>query len=151
MDNLTLRDALVRQLSADEGRRNVAYKDSRGYLTIGVGRCIDPAVHGVGLRDIEINFMLQNDIDVVLKQLSDALPWFASLSDARKGVLANMAFQLGLGGLLGFHDTLSCIAAGDFSGASDKMKASKWYTQDPHRAQQLIDQLVSDQWVWERQ
>jgi lysozyme len=54
-----------------------------------VGRLIDPSKPGAGLRDDEITFLLNNDIDDRINALQKALPWFQNLDDARKGVLIN--------------------------------------------------------------
>ncbi|MCR4300621.1 MAG: hypothetical protein NUV51_03350, partial [Sulfuricaulis sp.] len=55
-------DQLTRQLRGDEGVKSCAYRDSLGYLTIGVGRLIDVRKPGAGLRPHEIDYLLSNDI-----------------------------------------------------------------------------------------
>lgn len=137
--------SLVAQLDRDEGRRRSAYQDHLGYWTIGVGRLIDERKNG-GLRDDEIEYLLRNDINDRMAALHHALPWFQGLDDARKGVLLNMAFQLGTAGLLAFKNTLAKIQAGDFEAAATLMLQSKWSTQTPQRAARLAKQMRTGEW-----
>tara|TARA_R110000868_G_scaffold54575_1_gene170490 strand:+ start:6217 stop:6642 length:426 start_codon:yes stop_codon:yes gene_type:complete len=136
---------LVAQLNRDEGRKRSAYQDHLGYWTIGVGRMIDERKGG-GLRDDEIEYLLRNDINDRINALHNTLPWFQNLDDARKGVLLNMAFQLGTNGLLGFKNTLAKIASGDYSEAAKMMLQSTWATQTPGRAQRLSKQMETGSW-----
>ena len=136
---------LTTQLNRDEGRRKSAYPDTLGYLTIGVGRLVD-ARKGGGLRDDEMDYMLRNDINDRIDALTRALPWFQNLDDARKGVLLNMAFQLGTDGLLAFKNTLAKVQGGDYDAASAMMLQSKWATQTPERAKRMADQMKDGKW-----
>jgi len=136
---------LTTQLNRDEGRKKAAYQDHLGFWTIGVGRLID-ARKGGGLRDDEMDYMLRNDITDRIDALTRTLPWFQNLDDARKGVLLNMAFQLGTEGLLAFKNTLEKVRAGDYAGAASMMLQSKWATQTPERAQRLAIQMQNGVW-----
>ena len=145
---MTFNENLTRQLTGDEGNKTTVYKDSLGFWTIGIGRLVDPAKQGSGLRQCEIAFMLANDIKERLDDLGRLLPWMGSLSDARKAVLLNMSFQLGVNGLLAFKNTLAMIKIGDFEGASKGMLNSKWATQTPERAARLSEQMRLDSWQY---
>ena len=136
---------LTRQLNRDEGRRASVYQDHLGYWTIGVGRLID-ARKGGGLRPDEIDYLLANDIKDRVDALTLALPWFQSLDDARKGVLLNMAFQMGTAGLLEFRNTLEAVRTGEYVGAAVGMLKSKWAGQTPERAQRLAEQMRTGIW-----
>ncbi len=138
-------DELTKQLRRDEGVRPAAYQDHLGFWTIGVGRLID-ARKGGGLRDSEIDLLLLNDINDRVEALNDALPWFQDLSEPRKGVLLNMAFQLGTAGLLAFTTTLAHVRAGRYSDAAKAMLLSKWAQQTPMRAMRLAQQMEDNQW-----
>lgn len=137
---------IVKQLKIDEGVRRTVYKDHLGYLTIGVGRLVDPNKPGAGLRDSEIELLLRNDIEDRIAALGNVLPWFYELDEVRQGVLVNMAFQLGTAGLLGFKTTLKLIEAQKYAEAADQMLASKWARQTPARAQRLATQMRSGKW-----
>lgn len=137
---------LTQQLNRDEGRRSTVYQDHLGYYTIGVGRLVDARRPGSGLRPDEMDYLLRNDINDRIDALTRALPWFQNLDDVRKGVLLNMAFQLGTEGLLGFKNTLAKVESGDYAAAAAMMLQSKWATQTPERAQRLSKQMESGVW-----
>lgn len=141
-----MKTELVRQLKGDEGVKPQAYQDHLGFWTIGVGRLIDSRKGGSGLRPYEIDFLLQNDIDDRIEQLTRRLPWFQNLDDARRGVLLNMAFQLGVDGLMEFKNTLSLVEQGKYREAAENMLKSKWATQTPARANRLATQMSSGIW-----
>lgn len=137
---------LAKQLRRDEGERPCAYQDHLGYWTIGVGRLVDARKPGAGLRPDEMLYLLNNDIADREKALTKALPWFLNLDDARRGVLLNMAFQLGTAGLLAFVTTLDLVKRGDYAGASVQMLNSKWAQQTPERAKRLAQQMKTGVW-----
>lgn len=137
---------LVRQLNGDEGRKPCAYQDHLGFWTIGVGRLVDARKPGAGLRPAEMDFMLSNDIEDRVQQLTARLPWFTKLDEARQGVLLNMSFQMGVAGLLGFKNTLKMVENGDYDGAATGMLHSLWATQTPARAKRLSLQMRLGVW-----
>jgi len=124
---------LLAELTRDEGSRSKPYRDTVGKLTVGVGRNLDD----VGISDDEIAYMLNNDVSRVTDALDAALPWWKQLDDVRQRVLANMAFNMGVKGLLGFRNTLAAIAAQEYTGAAAGMLASKWAKQVGARAVRL--------------
>lgn len=141
-----MREKLARQLRRDEDEIPHAYTDSEGYLTIGVGRLIDKRKGG-RLRDDEIDYLLRNDVAEVVAELDRRLPWTAGLDDARRGALLNMAFNLGVSGLLGFRITLALVERGDYALASVEMLDSKWAQQVKGRADRLSEQMKTGRWV----
>jgi len=141
-----MKDEIAKQLRRDEGVVEHAYVDSEGWTTIGVGRLIDKRKGG-RLRDDEIEYLLQNDITEKTGELVRRLPWVADLDEARQGVLINMAFNLGVNGLLGFRKTLALIKAGDYAAASVEMLDSKWSRQVKGRATRLSEQMRTGKWV----
>ena len=143
-----MKHELMRQLVGYEGVRKTAYRDHLGYLTIGVGRLIDDRKPGAGLRGHEIDYLLRSDIDERIEELTRRLPWFQDLDDARKGVLLNMAFQMGVDGLLGFRNTLAMVERGDYEVASKGMLNSLWAEQTPERAKRMSEQMRTGSWVF---
>jgi lysozyme len=143
-----MRAELTRQLKGDEDVRAQAYKDHLGFLTIGVGRLIDARKPGSGLRPNEITFLLNNDIDDRIDQLSRRLPWFETLDSARQGVLLNMSFQMGVEGLLGFKNTLKLVEQGNYESAAENMLKSLWAKQTPARAKRMSDQMKTGVWQY---
>ena len=126
IDRIQLRADLQR----DEGLRCEPYRDSVGKLTIGIGRNLDD----VGITESEARYLLDNDISRVTRQLDQRLPWWTGLSEPRQRALANMAFNLGIEGLLGFKKMLAAMREGDFHKASDEVLDSKYARQVGQRA-----------------
>lgn len=143
-----MKTELIKQLRSDEGVEPCVYFDHLGFSTIGVGRLVDRRKPGAGLRPDEISYLLNNDIDDRIEALTRRLPWFVNLDDVRKAALLNMAFQLGVDGLLGFKNTLTMIQRGDYESASIAMLDSKWAKQTPERAQRMAKQIKTGQWVF---
>jgi len=134
------------QLKRDEGICEHAYNDSLGFITIGCGRLIDSRKTSSGLRESEIDYLLNNDIEDRRFELGRSLKWFHELDDVRQGVLLNMAFQLGVNGLLGFPKMLAAVQKGDWATAAVEMAASKWFRQTPARADRLALQMKEGVW-----
>ena len=133
---------LIGQLRLHEGERERAYRDSEGYLSIGVGRNLDAK----GLRRDEIDYLLANDIADARRELDRYLPWWRGLDPVRQRVLIDMMFNMGpgapgRGGLLSFVNTLSEIRRGNYAIAADMMLASKWAGQVGRRAVRLATMM----------
>lgn len=141
----TFKDSLTSQLRRDEGEVLYAYPDSLGWTTIGVGRLIDKRKGG-GITAEESAYLLNNDIDKRHAELLRRAPWMALLDHARLGVMLNMAFQLGVDGLLGFKNTLAMVRSGDYLGAAAGMLNSLWARQTPARAKRLSEQMRIGTW-----
>lgn len=130
---------LIDQILLHEGKRNKPYRDTVGKLTIGVGRNLD----AVGLFDDEIELLLINDLKRFERSLDKALPWWRDLDEIRQRVILDMCFNMGLGGLLGFKNTLAKIKAHDWAGARRGMLQSKWAKQVGARATRLADMMLT--------
>lgn len=128
---------LMSELRRDESFVSHGYTDHLGYLTIGIGRLIDQRKGG-GITEAEALYLLGNDVQKVYAQLHNTLPWFGKLSDALQRALCNMAFQMGIDGLLGFKNTLDMIRIGNYKAAAANARLSKWYSQTPERAERVI-------------
>lgn len=138
---------LAKQLRQEEGEKLVAYQDHLGYWTIGVGRLIDKRKNG-GISAEESAYLLNNDINRIVKTLSERFKWFSQLNEPRQAVLVQMAFQMGVVGLFAFTNTLSLIELGLYEEAAENMLKSKWATQTPARAKRLSEQMRAGNWVW---
>jgi len=136
---------LESQLRIDELEVLHAYQDHLGFWTIGVGRLIDRRKGG-GITKEEAAYLLNNDIRRITATIKEYLPWLDNLNPPRQGVLLNMAFQMGTGGLFLFVNTLNLIRDGKFEEASHAMLQSKWATQTPDRAKRLAEQLRTGEW-----
>ena len=130
-------DSLISQLISDEGIRLKPYRDSLGVLSIGIGRNLDD----VGITQDEAMLLLQNDIRKAYADLTTALPWVQTLDDVRQNVLIAMTFNMGIGGLLRFKNTLNLIKRHEYNQAASAMLQSLWATQIGARAKRLADQM----------
>lgn len=132
MNIFKLKDELIR----DEGSVNHAYQDSLGYWTIGVGHLIDRR-RGGGLSDVLIGMILHEDIDEKIEELNENLPWWVFLGEDCQRAIVNMAFNLGVKGLLGFTKFLAALQEGDNELAAKEMLDSTWAKQVGARADRL--------------
>lgn len=131
---------LQKQLVTSEDVRLSAYRDNRGYLTIGVGRLIDSRLGG-GISKEEAFYLLGNDIAACEEDCLRAFTWFKDLEDVRQRVVLEMRFNLGLTKLLKFVKTLKLIETGDYRAAATEMLQSKWSTQVGARAVRLAEMM----------
>ena len=137
MDAETLKKELVR----DEGVVLHAYQDHLGYWTLGVGRLIDERKGG-GISHEEAMYLLGNDISRVEQELSRRLDWWDGLDDARQRALCNMAFQLGVNGLMQFKNMLRALSEAQWDRARAEALNSLWARQTPNRAARVANMLA---------
>jgi len=135
-----MRNELKRLLIKHEGKVNHAYQDHLGYWTIGVGRLIDERKGG-GLSDAEVDYLLENDIDWVVSQLSHTIPNWDDLPERVQIALASMAFQMGVAGLFGFSRMLGHIEQKNWTEAAREALSSKWASQTPSRAEEVAGMI----------
>jgi lysozyme len=124
----------------DEGLRLHPYRDTVGKLTIGYGRNLDDK----GISQAEADLMLANDAEACADQVNASISWAAALEQSdpvRWGVLVQMAFNMGMGGLLGFPRMLGMCEAGRWEEAAADGLASKWAGQVGERAIRLMAEL----------
>ena len=131
------RQRLFKQLRLHEGVEKFPYRCTAGYLTIGVGRNIEER----GLLDDEIDFILDNDIEVVMNEVSVTFDWFFDLSEVRQRVVADMIFNIGMPRFKQFKKMIAALEKGDWSEAANQMMDSKWAKQVGKRAERLRDMM----------
>ena len=135
---MTYSPGLLRaELIRDEGLRLKPYRCTEGFLTIGVGRNLDAN----GISEATARQMLDEDIADREAGLDRNAPWWRSLSDARQRALVNMAFQLGVTGLMEFKNTLAALQIGSYERAYREALDSEWAKQTPERAERVARML----------
>lgn len=137
---------LKRQLKRHEGVVKHVYKDSLGFWTLGVGFLVDKAKSGEIPEEV-MDFWLGFLIDKKRRMLNEALPWFKKLDSVRQDCLINMAYNLGVYGLLGFKITLALVAAGKYPEAAKEMLKSRWAEQVGLRARELSEQMRTGEYA----
>lgn len=138
---------LIPDLKADEGCRLHAYPDplSGGVpWTVGYGCTGQDIGPNTIWTQAQADDALSARVGTLITELARQLVWFTRISDLRQDVLVNMAYQLGLHGLMGFPHTLALVQVGDYLGASKAMLASEWAKQTPNRAKRLSQQMATN-------
>jgi lysozyme len=128
---------LEREVADDEGFRAHLYKCTAGAWSIG---------HGTNLSDgidrEEALLLMRHRLGKVITALESRLPFWFKLTDDRRRVLANMGYQLGIAGLMGFKRMLAALERGDYEAAAREMLDSKWAKRDtPGRAGRLAERM----------
>lgn len=134
---------IKKTLISDEGLRLKPYKCSSGKTTIGIGRNLEDK----GISDREAEFLLDNDIEDIRVDLIREMPWIFDLDEVRQNVFVNMAFNLGITGLLGFKNFLKAAKNRNFEEAAEEMLNSKWASQVGKRAERLAMEMRGGQWT----
>lgn len=151
-----------------EGERFTAYLCSRGFWTIGIGRNLDAN----GLSDTESMAIFGEVLDKptiierlkrepITREQSEML-FMSDVSaaeehcyrniqmngnSARRAVIINMCFQLGIGGLLGFENTIAFYESENYLACSVEMLDSLWAEiQTPTRAHIMSEQMRTGEW-----
>ncbi|MGR6873076.1 glycoside hydrolase family protein [Pseudomonas sp. HK3] len=131
-------EKLKKQLTRHEGLELRLYKCTEGKQTIGIGRNLDD----LGISEDEAMYMLDNDLARIEVELEKNIPVLSGLSDNRKIVLMNMAFNLGISRLLQFKNMLAALAQHDYKTASAEMLNSRWSKQVGSRANELSEMML---------
>lgn len=159
-----MKEKLIDQLIRHEGEELQVYECPAGFKTIGVGRnletkgltkeeskflnlrvySLDEVIEVLSKRGItkeESRYLLSNDIDYFEEELEKYIPWIQNKPESVKMVLIDMAFNMGVSGLLKFKKTLALIESGQYIAASQEMLNSSWKNQVGQRAFDLSNQL----------
>ena len=140
---------LIEQIKRHEDAKHIPgadfrpFKDTTGHLTIGWGRNLDT----VGISEHIAEMLLAEDIARAQANLLATYPMFVALDEVRLGVLVELTFNLGIGGLKGFKQLLNAVRAGDFKLAALHLLDSLYAKQVKSRAVELAKELQSGQWA----
>ena len=134
---MTAADLVVTRLKTEEGFRATAYTDTTGHLTWGYGCNIS-----AGITPYAATALLQAQVTEVALSLA-ANWWWGGLDDVRASVVIDVAFNVGVHGLLQFVNMLSAIGKKDWSTASAELLDSTAAKQLPARYQALAQTLLT--------
>jgi lysozyme len=146
---------LAADIGRDEGLRLHAYPDpdtGAEPWTIGYG-CTGGNIHsGLVWTKAQADAALNARIEQLIRQLDALLPWWREVNDPRQDVLVNMAYNLGVQGLLGFHAFLAAAQAGRHDAAAADLlitdgRPTRWAHQVHGRAARLARQWRDGQRV----
>ncbi|MCI7362356.1 MAG: glycoside hydrolase family protein [Campylobacter sp.] len=139
---------LKESIKMHEGFRSSVYLCPTGHPTVGYGfRVADLSPDELALNAGAVEPMSKEVAEKILdikitkfkKQIYNALPWLTYAPMDIQDALCEMAYQMGVAGLLGFKNTLAMIKAKRYSEAAENMLKSKWATQTPKRAREIAN------------
>lgn len=138
------RNKLINALILDEGFRSQPYDDAtsekltaqKGKVTLGCGRNLDDCP----LTIDEAIYLMKRPLDELEHQL-DNTSFYKTLSDERKLIILNMAYNLGYNGLLQFKRMIAAIETFNYKLVAEEMLNSKWAQQVGDRAVRLAKEM----------
>jgi GH24 family phage-related lysozyme (muramidase) len=144
--NDTLNKSLIEE---HEGTRLVAYRDTRGFLTIGTGSNLDAigasaicaragvdyftVRAGAAITAAQADFMFTEQYNVTAAQARHIFPAIDGYPDNAAAVICDMLFELGLGGFCLFKKTIAAFWAKDYPAVIAGIEDSMLETQVPGR------------------
>ena len=135
---------MEQQLIRHESLKLEPYKDSKGILTIGVGRNLEER----GITEEEAMYLLRNDIKIAWRECLQHVPHFRKMSTTRQMAMVDMMFNLGLPRFLGFKKMLRALERQDYVWAAEEMLDSKWRHDVGKRAIRLARMMRHGRGEW---
>jgi lysozyme len=127
-------EATYDSIKMHEGFSPKAIPDVDGTFVLGYGHNCQRAVITTGAATV----VLGDDLTATLTALVLAWPPFLACDGPRQQLVLEMAYQLGVEGLLGFKDLLHSLAAKNYSAAVDALVASRLAAQTPARVKDYV-------------
>lgn len=116
---------LQAQLTAQEGKRNRPYRDSKGNWTIGIG-------HNLSAKPISeaaVQQIFRDDVTDAIIATAEYFPWLQALNDdVRVRVYVNLVFNMGPHAVLEFREMNRAAQRGDWERAAAELLDSKYAT-----------------------
>lgn len=150
---------IEKMLRGDEGIRPHWYFDSEGYPTIGIGHLlirektrdqtrINAAISDAVGRTVtsgtitaeEISMLFAQDLATVRSGISrtpSVREVYVDLNRPRQMAIENMCFQMGVGGVAKFTNTLAAMKRQDWKSAYNGLRNSLWARQTPGRSSRV--------------
>lgn len=125
---------LIKSIKQHEGFIDHVYQDQLGIDTLGYGTKMP-------ITEQEATILLQYRLDAMISDLVSKEPYYNELPQQIADVVAEMAYQLGVNGVLNFKKMWSALKNKNYKEASIQMLNSKWATQTPERAKELASVL----------
>lgn len=110
-----------------------------GNLTVAIGQRVD----GDGIGVEQAFAMATVRVRSNQAELS-RYHWYSELSFARQCAIQDMAYTMGVAGVLEFHEMMAALVARDWKRARDEVIASKWHDEAPSRAAEIAAILEDD-------
>jgi len=130
-------DLLTGDLTLDEGYRHELYRDTKGKLTIGIGRNLTD----VGLSRDEAAYLLHNDIMNAISDLDAQGKWWRDLPEPQARAMVNLCFNMGMAKLLTFVTFLDLMSDGKYDEAAADLMTTAWYREVGQRGPRMVARL----------
>lgn len=146
------RSALLADLETDEGFRPLLYDDATGrqwtkgapiagWPTIGIGWNVAATPISLDRARVILGWMVDDKIG----PLNAALPWLSGLTEPRQRAVANLAYNLGVTGLLKFDTFLSLMKSGQYDQAADDLAGTAWWKQVGQRGPRIQELIRGEE------
>lgn len=148
---LDLETALTARVRREEGWRSKVYDDRtgapirpgsrvQGHPTIGYGFALDVADIPKEVAEVWLAHLVAR----VHRDLVARIPFWSELDPVRQLALAEMAYQMGVTGVLEFRHALQALGTGDAERAAAELLSSTWAReQSPARAARVAAMVRS--------
>lgn len=140
-------ETIFQRVKRHEGFRSKPYLDTTGNYTIGFGHKISPdqAVnYANGISEQDAEDLLHSDLDAAAYEMLKNFPWCPELSSTRQGVLVELIFWIGIGGMMEFGNFLFSLRSGNYGDAAKALINSLLHTQVPARTEELANLILND-------
>jgi len=127
----------VERLKKHEGFREHIYIDSIGVLTIGYGFNLETIELPRPVAELWLAFEIDKKEDSLEK-----FHWYNNADPVRQEVLLDMAYNLGVNGLLTFRKMIKALENRNYMEAAAEMLNSKWARQVGQRAVRLSELMA---------
>ena len=131
-----------------EGFSAKVYKCPAWFDTIGYGRNIEAnplskeekakLVNGEVSKEVAKEW-LEAELSRCYDSCDKAFAWFRDLDIKRAGAIVDMAYNLGLGTLKTFKNSLAFMALQEYDKAAENFRKSKWYAQVKRRGVRITE------------
>jgi GH24 family phage-related lysozyme (muramidase) len=143
-----------------EGLRLRAYKDTRGFKTIGYGHNMDRALSkrifltlGYHYRDVyngkkalikqQADKLFNIDMGIVRKEIGSVFNTYDKHSPYVQNIMRDLLYNLGKPKLLKFKKTIAAFNRFDYQEAANELYDSQWYKQTGFRGRTIVRALRS--------
>lgn len=154
-------------LTVDEGMRPIAYKDTVGKTTVGIGFNMDE----ISARDVWKEAGIKENFDLVYNKtipLTVQSAWalvticvnravedlktifhdYDTYPENIKLALINLMYNMGLHTFREFNTFIGRVRVGNYTGAATDLAGTKWATQVPNRAIRVCDLLKDKDYLY---
>lgn len=141
---------LESQIRQAEGIRLVAYRDSLGLWTAGVGHLLDQGCSWEGQRFSlgQVAAWLEDDLITAQKLSNGLLEWPAMDTDARQNALIELVFNMGLSHWKQFVMARKAMSEKNWPEASKQLLSSLWAKQvGPIRSNRIAKMILSGEFA----